>query len=79
MTCGLNSAYPMFIRPGQIISYEYDDQNGTFTSQKGRIMSCAYLSSLSPGKDASVPLIKFSCQIQMFLDPEKTADDVVQS
>ena len=45
----------------------------------GRIMSCAYLSSLSPGKDASVPLIKFSCQMQMFLDPEKTADDVVQS
>lgn len=79
MTCGWNSAYPMFIRPGQIISYEYDDQNGTFTSQKGRIMSCAYLSSLSPGKDASVPLIKFSCQMQMFLDPEKTADDVVQS
>lgn len=73
-TCGWNSAYPMLIRPGQICSYEYDDRDGTFTSQKGRVLGCTYLSTLTPSPSGT-PWIKFSCQLQIFLDPDKITDD----
>ena len=75
LNCGWPCAYPMLIKPGQVLTYEYDDTDGTYTTQKGRIMACIYKSSTTPSSNTAVPWLKFDCYLSAFLDPEKQSDN----
>ena len=75
--CGWNHAMPKSIKPGQVITYQYDDTGAIFTTQKGRILTAEYKSQIYPSDKKGVFWIGFNCSLTMFLDPEKKADDIV--
>lgn len=78
LNCGWPCAKPMLIKPGQVLTYEYDDSDGTYATQKGRILACVYKSGLTASSNGKTPWVKFDCYMSVFLDPEKKSEEVVQ-
>ena len=75
--CGWAQALPRSIPPGQVVSYQYDDVNQKFASQKGRVQSVAYTSVTQPHSTDGIFWLTFNARLNVFLDPDKSTDDIV--
>ena len=77
LSCGWGMALPKAIKPGQVVTYQYDDANMRFTAQNGRILRVQYTSTTQPMQKSGTFMLTFSAALGVFLDPDKITDDIV--
>ena len=64
-------ARPGILKPGHSIIYGYDGADGTFLTQKGRLMGVIYTFDLM-SSDSAIPWVTMNATMQVFLEPELT-------
>jgi hypothetical protein len=74
LACEWNMAIPRSIKPGQIVTYQYDDTNSGFSSQKGRIMNVEYRAIKQHPHTDGTFILTFSANLTVFIDPEKGSE-----